>query len=204
MQYSVLIKIAIDPQCGLHCSGSDYDTGHGGRGQLSSSAGDNTWCGARGPLTSDTNQGGHLACYKSTADTNLINSENIHPILLAGTLPLVMSPCALVTTIQWLHPAPNIDIPPGQAAWALSCRHLLQMPKVRNLTTATPKYSDIHNWFSDTILLLYLTLTQSKYSLLLQYVCCERSPSLNFLTTVSSWPFDKFFFIFKAMQKYKQ
>lgn len=138
-------------------------------------------------LTSDTNQGGHLACYKSTADTNLINSENIHPILLAGTLPLVMSPCALVTTIQWLHPAPNIDIPPGQAAWALSCRHLLQMPKVRNLTTATPKYSDIHNWFSDTILLLYLTLTQSKYSLLLQYVCCDRSPSLNFLTTVSSW-----------------
>ena len=178
MQYSVLIKIAIDPQCGLHCSGSDYDTGHGGRGQLSSSAGDNTWCGARGPLTSDTNQGGHLACYKSTADTNLINSENIHPILLAGALPLVMSPCALVTTIQWLHPAPNIDIPPGQAAWALSCRHLLQMPKVRNLTTATPKYSDIHNWFSDTILLLYLTLTQSKYSL---------------ATTVSSWPSDKFF-----------
>ena len=39
MQYSVLIKNAIDPQSGLHCSGSDYDTG--GRGQLSS-AGDNT------------------------------------------------------------------------------------------------------------------------------------------------------------------
>ena len=74
MQYSdLIIKIAIDPFCGP-CSDQITPLGVtlGGRGQLCStqrSAGD--MASPRGPqLTSDTGQGGHLACHKLTADTD--------------------------------------------------------------------------------------------------------------------------------------
>ena len=126
----------------LHWCGSDYDTGHWvGVVSLQDSLQVTTHHGPRGRhLTSDIRV---ATCHATQPNNmNLINSENIHLIMSARRITARdVTPAGLVTTLRRLHPAPNIDIHwPGRPGPQLPSP---QMPKVRNLTTATPKVRDM-------------------------------------------------------------